>query len=159
MEAEEASSRLRKTNTIHENTRNRTKRMSHYEFYLRVTRRWPIHCHNKIISEYRQHSANRTSNSAQTLDSTTRILRSQLPLIEGNKEYEEAYRTGIRNFQSYYYRSSIGQLRSFLRTGRHRRHALRNVTLVLRMAPRMLTRSAAHRLSRRGLLNSQNRLQ
>lgn len=119
---------------------------SDYEFYLRVTRRWPVHCHNKTISEYRQHRANRTSNNALTLNATTRILRSQLPLIEGNKQYEEAYRTGIRNFHSYYYRNSIRQLRSFLRTDRHRTHALRNVTLILRMGPRMLAGSAGKRL-------------
>lgn len=117
-----------------------------YEFYLRVTRRWPVHCHNKIISEYRQHRANRTSNNTRTLNSTTRILRSQLALIEGNKQYEEAYRTGIRNFRSYYCRNSIRQLRSFLSTGSHRTDALRNLGLLLRMGPRMLPGSLGKRL-------------
>ncbi|CAN5851909.1 hypothetical protein BH18ACI4_BH18ACI4_23160 [soil metagenome] len=120
---------------------------SDYELYLRVTRGWPVHCHNNIISEYRQHRANASSNCAQTIESATRILRSQLPLIEGNKQYEEAYRTGIRNFQTYYYRNSIRQLRSFLRTGGHRSHVLRNVTLILRMGPRMSAGSALRRLS------------
>lgn len=121
---------------------------SDYEFYLRVTRRWPVHCHNKIISEYRQHGANRTSNNTRTLNSTTRILRSQLALIEGNKQYEEAYRTGIRNFRSYYCRNSIRQLRSFLSTGSHRTHALRNVMLILRTGPRIFAGSALGRLSK-----------
>jgi glycosyltransferase involved in cell wall biosynthesis len=120
---------------------------SDYDFYLRVTRRWPIHCHNELISEYRQHRAAKSADSAQMLNSTTRILRSQLPLIEGNTDYEEACHIGIRNFQSYYYRNSIRQLRSFLRTGRHWTHALRNVQVILRTGPRMLAGSARRRLN------------
>ena len=120
---------------------------SDYDFYLRVTRRWPIHCHNELISEYRQHRAARSASSARMLSFTTRILRSQLPLIEGNTHYEEACRTGIRNFQSYYYRNSIRQLRSFLRTGRHWTDALRNVQVILRIGPRMLAGSARRRLN------------
>lgn len=117
-----------------------------YEFYLRVTRKWPVHCHNKIISEYRQHRANKTSNNSLTLNALTRILRSQLPVIEGNKDYEEAMGTGIREFQRYYYRNSIRQLRSSLKTNRHRKHAFRNVGLVVRMGPGMLSRSAVRRV-------------
>lgn len=119
---------------------------SDYELYLRVTRRWPVHCHNNIISEYRQHQTNASSNCAQTIKSATRVLRSQLPMIEENKLYKDACRTGIRNFQSYYYRNSISQLRACAGTGRHRKHALRNVMLILQMGPMMLARSAGKRV-------------
>src|SRR5688572_7383464 len=122
---------------------------SDYEFYLRVTARWPVCCHNNVISEYRQHPGNKTSNNPLTLSSLTHILCSQLPLIHGNKRYEEAYRGSIRNLERDYYGNAIRQLRSFLKTGAHRTHLLRNLALVLRMAPKMEARHARERLAGR----------
>lgn len=119
---------------------------SDYDFYLRVTRSWTIHGHNELVSEYRQHRAARSANCPTMLNATTRILRSQLPLMEGNKQYEEACRRGIKNFQRYYYHNSIRQLRSFLRTGSHRTHALSNLKLVLRIGPRLFAGTAGRRL-------------
>jgi glycosyltransferase involved in cell wall biosynthesis len=119
---------------------------SDYEFYLKVTRISPVYCHNCIISEYRQHSANKTSNNPLTLNSLTRILRSQLPLIRGKKKYEEAYQAALINMQSSYYGNSIRQVRSFLKTGSNREHLLRNVMLILRLGPVVCTRSALLRL-------------
>ncbi len=117
-----------------------------YEFYLRVTKRWPVYCHNEVISEYRQHNANMSSDNALTLKATTQILRLQWPLIKGNKQYEEAYQTGMRNFHRSYYGTALNQLRSFLRTGKHRTRALQNFRMILRFGPRMLARSARERL-------------
>lgn len=119
---------------------------SDYDFYLRVTRGWPIYCHNKVISEYRQHSTNKSLNNARMLKYGTAILRSQWPFIRGNKRYEEAYRIGIRNIQNAYYKNSTRHLRAYLRTGDHREQALRNMLVILRCGPKLRSRSALLRL-------------
>jgi glycosyltransferase involved in cell wall biosynthesis len=123
---------------------------SDYEFYLRVTRISPVYCHNHLISEYRQHSANKTSNNLLTLNSLTRILRAQLPSIRGNKKYEEAYQASLINLQSSYYGNSIRQVRAFLKTGANREHLLRNAVLILRTGPRLWSRSVLRRLQEPG---------
>lgn len=82
---------------------------SDYDFYLRVARSWPIYCHHSVVSEYRQHSANRSLDNAKMLKYTLSLLRSQWPFVAGNRRYEKAYRAGIRKARRYYYRLAVQQ--------------------------------------------------
>jgi hypothetical protein len=123
---------------------------SDYELYLRVTRNWPVHGHNQVISEYRQHGANKTSNTSLTINSVTRILRSQRPLFKGNKQYEQTCRNAIRYVRGSYCDKAVDQLVSSLRTGAHRQYFWGNVALILRIGPGKFARSVFRR-SRYGL--------
>lgn len=69
---------------------------SDLEFYLRVARTWPIHSHHTLVSEYRQHAANRSLNTAQMLKYSLDIIRRQAPYVRGNPRLAAAYRRGMR---------------------------------------------------------------
>jgi glycosyltransferase involved in cell wall biosynthesis len=71
-----------------------------YDLYLRIAARVPIYCHDKIVAEYRQHGANMSRNHRLMLKSAVSVLQSQRKYIEGHKEYEKAYQTGMKFWQS-----------------------------------------------------------
>jgi glycosyltransferase involved in cell wall biosynthesis len=71
-----------------------------YDLYLRIAARVPIYCHDKLIAEYRQHDANMSRNHQLMLESALSVLQSQRKYVKGHKEYEKAYRTGIKFWHS-----------------------------------------------------------
>jgi glycosyltransferase involved in cell wall biosynthesis len=71
-----------------------------YDLYLRIAARVPVYCHDKIVAEYRQHGGNMSRNHRLMLKSAVSVLQSQRKYIEGHKEYEKAYRTGMKFWQS-----------------------------------------------------------
>ena len=73
-----------------------------YHLYLRVTSEFPIHHHYKFVVDYREHEANTSRDSARMLQSTLKALHSQQERVKGTKEYEEAYKHGIKSWQSLY---------------------------------------------------------
>ena len=73
-----------------------------YHLYLRVTSEFPIHHHYKFVVDYREHEANTSRDSARMLQSTLKALHSQQERVKGTKEYEEAYKRGIKSWQSLY---------------------------------------------------------
>lgn len=73
-----------------------------YELHLRIAKNFPIYCHDRVVAEYRIHPASAMGCSVLMLKDTLRALRRQFPLIKGDKEYEQAYRSGIRAWKSMY---------------------------------------------------------
>jgi glycosyltransferase involved in cell wall biosynthesis len=73
-----------------------------YDLYLRVAGEFPIYCHDKVVAEYRRHEANTLHESARMLKYTLAALRSQRGRVRGETEYREAYKNGIRFWQSLY---------------------------------------------------------
>jgi glycosyltransferase involved in cell wall biosynthesis len=67
-----------------------------YDLYLRIARRVPVYCHDKVVAEYRQHDANMSRNHKLMLKSAVSVLQSQRKYIEGHKESEKAYQAGIK---------------------------------------------------------------
>jgi glycosyltransferase involved in cell wall biosynthesis len=90
---------------------------SDYDFYLKVARRWPIHCHNERVSEYRQHSQQKSSNSKRMLEATLRVLRSQEPFARETQAYRKALRKGKRISRQNYSRELIEKVWANLRSG------------------------------------------
>ena len=73
-----------------------------YDLYLRVASKFPIHHHDEVVAEYRRHAANTHHESARMLQYTLGVLRSHRRRIRGKKEYEKAYKNGIKSWQSLY---------------------------------------------------------
>jgi len=67
--------------------------------WLRVTKQYPIHCHHELIAEYRRHPAQMSQKWGMMLRSGIAAMREQWPYIKGNRVYEEAYRSGVRQYQ------------------------------------------------------------
>jgi hypothetical protein len=73
-----------------------------YELYLRVASEFPIHHHDGLVVDWRQHGANTTRDSARMLRDTLKVLRSQRERVRGTREYEQAYKQDIKSWQSLY---------------------------------------------------------
>jgi len=70
-----------------------------YDMYLRVTRSFPIYCHETVVTEYRQHESNASLKFGKMLRATMVTLKSQKKYIKGKPEYESAYKEGINFFK------------------------------------------------------------
>jgi glycosyltransferase involved in cell wall biosynthesis len=69
---------------------------SDYDFYLQVARKWPVYCHNQTVSEYRQHTEQKSSNRRRMVDQVVKVLETQAPFTQGNPAYERMLKKGIR---------------------------------------------------------------
>ena len=119
-----------------------------YDIYLRIARSFPVHCHHQVVAEYRQHSANMSSDYALMMRSSLSVLRSQWKFVRGDKELERAYRGGVRFWQEYCARGLIRQVKSSLGQ-REWRNALYGSLALLRHHPRAFTRQVAPGLVRK----------
>jgi glycosyltransferase involved in cell wall biosynthesis len=108
-----------------------------YDLYLRIARRFSVYSHTKVIAEYRQHEASTTRNRGTMLKATIEVLRSQREYAKRDEVYWEAYKVGIRNWQSWYGTGLIDEVRTRLGEGELRRAASGAWTL-LRYHPRGL---------------------
>jgi glycosyltransferase involved in cell wall biosynthesis len=115
---------------------------SDYEFYLRVARTWPIHGHNQVISEYRQHNSNKSVNVLSMVDCLTRILSAQREHIAEKPDYEEACRQYKRDILETYYKKSIKYLLSYPMEGGPAGSVLQNASMLIRYTPVVLPRMA-----------------
>jgi hypothetical protein len=48
-----------------------------YDLNLRITRRFPVHCHEHVVAEYRKHGSNMTRNLPLMLASALTVMRRQ----------------------------------------------------------------------------------
>lgn len=65
-----------------------------YEVYLRITRDYESYCHECLISEYRLHGANMSSDLGGMLSGVLATLEKQKPLAQGDPELRRALRRG-----------------------------------------------------------------
>jgi hypothetical protein len=72
-----------------------------YDLCLRVAARFLACRHNQVIAEYRQHHYSKTSTTvvSRKLAFTLLALQKQWSLVQGNPEYQRAYRSGRKHFQ------------------------------------------------------------
>lgn len=73
-----------------------------YELYLRIARTHPFGYHHHLVAEYRRHGQNLSSNTTLMLRTSLSVLRSQRSLLTGDKELEEAFRTGQAFWWTWY---------------------------------------------------------
>jgi glycosyltransferase involved in cell wall biosynthesis len=105
-----------------------------YDLYFRITKDFPAHRHNVLVAEYRQHGENMTGNAGTMLGGAIDALRKQKGYAKKDKRYWEAYKTGIRAWQSWYGIPLAGQVRRWVKEG-ERREALRGAWTLLRYYP------------------------
>jgi glycosyltransferase involved in cell wall biosynthesis len=72
-----------------------------YDLCLRVAARFLACRHNQVIAEYRQHDYSKTATTivSRKLAFTLLALQKQWSLVQGNPEYQRAYRAGRKHFQ------------------------------------------------------------
>ncbi len=101
-----------------------------YDIYFRITRRFPIYYHNNIVAEYRQHAMNMSRFSAQMLQSTMIVMRSQWKYVRGNKQYEHAYKKGMEYWKNTYGNDVVNEIRFNIRARNWKQAALDARTLL-----------------------------
>jgi len=120
-----------------------------YDLYFRIMRNFKVHCHNKVIVEYRRHGMNMTGNRAQMLRGTLAVYRTQRDYVKGNKQYEEAYRKGIRHWQDFWGESLVRAVRSYAgQTFYNGKQLIRSLLVLLQYYPQGFNIVGAHYLRR-----------
>jgi glycosyltransferase involved in cell wall biosynthesis len=109
-----------------------------YELYLRLARRFPVFCHEGVVTEYRRHGTNTTRNAAIVLASQLEVQGRQKRKVRDRPE-REALRRGIRKTRREHGRALAEQIGEDWRH-RHRRRALQGVRTLFRRDPRGLGR-------------------
>lgn len=115
-----------------------------YELYLRVARRFPIHCHNEVVVEYRRHSANASALSpSSTLRSLLHTLDAERAAVAGRADLQASLERGRRHWAGVFGQGVAFELVEQLRRGQLAR-ALSTLALALRHHPRGLVEVADH---------------
>lgn len=107
-----------------------------YDLYLRIAHRFPIYCHDAVVTEYRRHGSNTTRDSAVVLTSQLDVLKRQRRRLRGRRE-RVAYRVGVRRTRAEHGRALARQALTDWRAGRRGR-ALRGLRTLARRDPRAL---------------------
>jgi glycosyltransferase involved in cell wall biosynthesis/peptidoglycan/xylan/chitin deacetylase (PgdA/CDA1 family)/SAM-dependent methyltransferase len=108
-----------------------------YHLYYRIARELPIHFHDVVVAEVRQHHANMTSNTGVMLRANLTALKTQWRYVKANPQYKEAYRAGLRFWRTHYGGRLAVTLPNQFRLG-HWKRALSEVALLLRYYPQGL---------------------
>jgi glycosyltransferase involved in cell wall biosynthesis len=111
-----------------------------YDLYLRLARRFPVYCHDEVVTEYRRHGSNTTRDPGVVLESQLRVLSHQRGVVRDGRE-RVARRTGIRNTRREHGGALAEQIGHDWRRG-SRRAALRGVRTLVRRDPGSLRRLA-----------------
>jgi CTP:molybdopterin cytidylyltransferase MocA len=118
-----------------------------YDLYLRITRRFAVHCHAAVVAEYRQHDANMSKDAGLMLKTALAVIGRQRPYVSGNATARMAYRAGVRYWQEYYGRRLIKTVRSQAQA-HDWVNAWRGTFTLLRYCPRDIASRAAKKIIR-----------
>jgi glycosyltransferase involved in cell wall biosynthesis len=118
-----------------------------FDLNLRIVRRFPVHCHDRAVLEYRVHGANMSGDPNVMLRHTMAVLRSQRRHVRGDRIYEEALESGMREIQQGYGEALLQQARSHAEN-REWRQAATGVFALLQYYPQGLLRAVWRKLYR-----------
>ena len=131
------------------NTSLRPSGSEDYDLYFRIVRNFKVHCHNKVIAEYRRHGLNMSRNHAGMLRATLAVYRTQRDYVKVDKQYEEAYRKGIRHWKDFWGESLVWAVRSYAgHTFYNGKQLIRSLLVLLQYYPRGFNVVGAHYLRR-----------
>lgn len=65
------------------------------DLYLRITKYWPIHCHGKVVLQYRKHRASMSMKKINMLRASNDVFRKHRQDVRGDMELEEFCRNHI----------------------------------------------------------------
>jgi glycosyltransferase involved in cell wall biosynthesis len=107
-----------------------------YELYLKLARRYPIYCHDAVVTDYRRHGFNTTRDAAVVLTSQLEVLRRQRAQLRDRRE-RTACRVGMCHTRAVHGSALVEQLAADWRRG-CRGRALRGLRTLARRDPRGL---------------------
>ncbi len=117
-----------------------------YDLYLRITRTYRVHYHGKLVSEYRRHGSGLSGNPVQMIECVLTVFRKQWPYVKGRREYEEAYRTGLRHYRWRFGEQLVERIRTRVKDGTDRRRVMKDVWALIRYYPNGFVRHAGRKL-------------
>ncbi len=118
-----------------------------HDLYMRVARKFPIHCHNQFVVEWRHHAKNNCRiSAAATFGFVLATIDAQRQTFDGNAEFEEAALRGRRHWARIFGPSLTREVFASLKRGRVLQSA-RAMGLVLRHYPQGPFEYASARLS------------
>ena len=92
-----------------------------WDIYLRIAQKFPIYCHDEVVSEYRQHSSNTSRNLDLMRRGSMVVLRLHLQRLKGDKEAEVACKRGLHFQEQRFQREKmIAEMRANARARRWR---------------------------------------
>ena len=121
---------------------------SDHDLYLRIARSYPVHSHDQVVAEWRQHNTNTTRDAERMLKSSVMTHRAQREFVKANKRYEQAYREGARKVREYYGERVVSNILADIGAGGDRKRVLKSATLLLRYSPSVFLRHARRKLYR-----------
>ena len=106
-----------------------------YDLYLRLARRHRIASGTDRIAEYRRHDSNMSLNFLLMLDAALMVLNRQAPNLRNNKQWQNAFKTGVRNFKSTYVQAQLSQAKAISRRSGLKHVPWLAITRMLARAP------------------------
>jgi glycosyltransferase involved in cell wall biosynthesis len=104
-----------------------------YDMYLRLAARHPIHCHQRVIADYRLHGNNMSHNHARMLLAILTVLDLQEDAVGRDAELQQALRRGRRDaYDRYDWEPRIDRFRHHMRSGQWRRGVRDGIPLAAR---------------------------
>ncbi len=123
-----------------------------YDLFLRISRRFPVCCHDGFVLEYRQHEASMSVDNRLMLAETVRVSRRQWTYARRTPEHRAAYSAGKIGNRRHYGERLVEDWRRQLK-GHRWRTALQSTSTLLSCYPSGLI-SAVRRSSSARLVRS-----
>jgi glycosyltransferase involved in cell wall biosynthesis len=108
-----------------------------YDLYLKLARRYPLYCHDTVVTEYRRHGSNTTRDAGLVLTSQLEVLRRQRSRLRDRRE-RAACRAGMKHTRAEQGDALMVQLAADWRA-RRRGRAIRALLRLARHDPRGLS--------------------
>jgi len=106
-----------------------------YDLYMRITRRYPVARHDRLVAEYRRHDASMSVRAGRMLDTALDVLAAQRPFIHGNGRLIRACQAGIRGLRRDLIRPLLFGILGAVRTANWSRAAQLSMQLPTYVAP------------------------
>ncbi len=110
-----------------------------YDLNLRIARRFPVHCHEHVVADYRRHGSSMSGDLPRMLASAITVMRRQRPHLRDSAEHRAAYQAGVRFWRGYYGDPLRRDLAARLSAGDWR-PGVRELVALARYHPRALSR-------------------
>lgn len=86
------------------------------DLYLRIAKHWPIHCHGRVVLQYRKHRASMSVNRFKMLRAENDLFRKHLPEVRGDRELEEFCRSKMMSpYRLFLQRRAVSRIISAVR--------------------------------------------
>lgn len=105
-----------------------------YDLNLRITRRFPVHCHEDVVADYRRHGSTMSGDLPTMLTGAMTALRHQRRYVLDDDEHLAAYQDGLRFWRDYFGTPLVRQVATQLGAGEWRR-SLPGVVALARYHP------------------------